>query len=98
MLGLTPAPEGKIQLMRHEGVNPEHAATVDLSRPLLVAHMTDRSGAVVSPMVIDGWHRIWRARKENRAELPAYLLTETMAVDARLPPFDLIPPTPSRPA
>ncbi|NRQ31350.1 ParB N-terminal domain-containing protein [Nonomuraea sp. NN258] len=51
-------------------VKEDHAATVDLSKPLIVAPVPE-----LGTLVIDGWHRIWKARKAGVETLPAVLLT-----------------------
>ncbi|UBU16614.1 hypothetical protein [Nonomuraea gerenzanensis] len=51
-------------------VNESHAATVDLAQPVLLAPF---AGAGHIP--IDGWHRIWKARREGVETLPALALT-----------------------
>jgi len=51
-------------------IDPEHAETVDLSRPLLAVPLPD----VGTPIVIDGWHRIHKARQTGISELPIVFL------------------------
>ncbi|GAA2406180.1 hypothetical protein GCM10010191_12700 [Actinomadura vinacea] len=51
-------------------VDPVHAATVDLSRPLLAVPVPNAA----VPLVIDGYHRIHRAITERVTELPVILL------------------------
>ncbi|WP_395111306.1 hypothetical protein [Actinomadura sp. SCN-SB] len=53
-------------------IDPDHAATVDLSRPLLAVPIPD-AGA---PLVIDGYHRIHRAVTTGIRTLPVVLLDE----------------------
>jgi hypothetical protein len=48
-----------------------YAAGTDLTEPLILAPLPDVTGA----LVIDGWHRVWRALDENVPALPGYLLT-----------------------
>ncbi|TMQ80269.1 hypothetical protein ETD83_41820 [Actinomadura soli] len=48
-------------------INPDHAATVDLARPLLTVPIPDAD----TPLVIDGWHRIHRALTTGIHRLPA---------------------------
>jgi hypothetical protein len=67
---------GLVQLI---GVDPRHAATADLARPLLIAPIPD--GTL---LVIDGWHRITRALAEQVTHLPARLLTNTDEARIRL--------------
>jgi hypothetical protein len=63
---------GVIGLIR---VDPAHAATVDLTRPLLVVPLP-HAPAPGNRLVIDGWHRIHRALSERLHRLPAVLLDE----------------------
>ncbi|MFG3438394.1 hypothetical protein ACGF0J_14215 [Nonomuraea sp. NPDC047897] len=51
-------------------VNEDYAATVDLAKPLILAPFAD-----VGNIPIDGWHRIWKARREGVETLPAHALT-----------------------
>ncbi|TYB40800.1 hypothetical protein [Actinomadura chibensis] len=48
-------------------IDPDHAATVDLSRPLLTVPLPNAD----TRLVIDGWHRIHRAWTTGIHELPA---------------------------
>jgi hypothetical protein len=54
-------------------VDPDHAATADLTRPILIVPLpcAPEPG---NRLVIDGWHRIHRALTEGLDELPAILL------------------------
>ncbi|MGI8335240.1 hypothetical protein ACRYCC_35270 [Actinomadura scrupuli] len=61
---------GLLSLIR---IAPEHAATVDLTRPLLVVPLPNIP-APGNRLVIDGWHRIHRALSEGVDRLPAILL------------------------
>jgi hypothetical protein len=55
-------------------IDPDHAATVDLSYPVIL--LGSRSDMGVGPgRVIDGWHRIYRAAQLGIAELPAFVIT-----------------------
>lgn len=61
------------------GIGPdfdrEYAMTTDLTKPLIVATLrTSDHGR--SPLLIDGTHRLYRALREDIAELPAYVLDE----------------------
>ncbi|RFS85973.1 hypothetical protein D0T12_04860 [Actinomadura spongiicola] len=51
-------------------VDADYAETVDLSRPLLAVPLPE----VRTPIVIDGWHRIHKARETGVAELPVIFL------------------------
>lgn len=62
-------------------VDQEHAATVDLEVPLLAVRVKDMDDLLI---VIDGWHRLTRAVKEGRAELPCRVLGEEDEFAVRL--------------
>ncbi|MFC5188115.1 hypothetical protein [Actinomadura harenae] len=51
-------------------IDPAHAATADLTRPLLAVRLPHAT----TPLVIDGWHRIHRALTTGVHELPAVVL------------------------
>jgi len=55
-------------------IDPDHAATVDLSYPVLLLESHKEMDG--SPgRVIDGWHRIYRAAQLGIVELPAIVIT-----------------------
>ncbi|MFI7225116.1 hypothetical protein ACIBO5_18025 [Nonomuraea angiospora] len=70
------APDGRIvtewwaAMLQLVAINPEHAAQVDLSEPLIVA--TVPNGGV---LIIDGWHRLCKAVTIGLPELFAVVLT-----------------------
>ncbi|MGI5206176.1 hypothetical protein ACQEU6_31970 [Spirillospora sp. CA-108201] len=51
-------------------VDQDHAETVDLSHPLLAVPLPE----VGTPIVIDGWHRLHKARQTGVTELPVVFL------------------------
>jgi len=57
-------------------VNKAYADKIDLSKiqPLIAVTLKDEDGGKFA-LVIDGWHRIYKAMKSGVKELPAYLLT-----------------------
>ena len=59
-------------------VEPAHAAGADLAKPVLVVPFLG------GYMIIDGWHRIWRADVEQVERLPAYVLTAAEEKRVRL--------------
>jgi hypothetical protein len=65
-------------------VDPDHAATVNLDQPVVLVDIADTGGLMVGPFVIDGWHRIYRAHREGRSHLPAYLLDPAAEARVRL--------------
>jgi hypothetical protein len=66
-------------------IDTKHAATVDLSKPLLVVPLRDGAGEDAGPLVIDGWHRVHRALSEGRSHLPALVVTPEIEQAARIP-------------
>ncbi len=54
------------------GLNKYHALTVDLTRPLLTVYFPQVGAA----MIVDGWHRVWRATQDGVETLPAHQITE----------------------
>ncbi|WP_049577373.1 ParB N-terminal domain-containing protein [Streptomyces sp. SBT349] len=72
-------------------INEEHVADADLTRPLIVVKIKEAGG---DPLIIDGWHRLARAARENVTRLPVVVLDETQEFQARVfggakgrPPF-----------
>ncbi|MGN9811470.1 hypothetical protein ACTMSW_19200 [Micromonospora sp. BQ11] len=55
-------------------LNRTSAMTTDLTRPLIVAHLSV-DGAPTGPLLVDGTHRLYRAWREHVPRLPAYVLT-----------------------
>lgn len=72
---------GLFVLLRFVAVDLEHAATVDLTEPLLLVRVEELGG---EPVLIDGWHRVARARTEGLSSLPGRLLTEEQEFGVRL--------------
>lgn len=66
-------------------VNPAYAATVDLSKPIMLAPIVTHAGEQIGGIAIDGWHRLYRAFIEDLTELPAYILTEATSIAAQYP-------------
>ncbi|SDC25328.1 hypothetical protein [Actinokineospora iranica] len=64
-------------------IDPDHAMTRDLSLPLLIAPLPIGQGSV--HVLIDGWHRVYRALSEGLTDLPAYVLTAATEQAARYP-------------
>lgn len=83
-LPLESAPPGYMKLIEVL-VNPDHAATTDLSKPIMVAPIVTHSGEDLGGIAIDGWHRIYRALNEGIIELPGYILTAETSVTAQFP-------------
>lgn len=73
-LDLTPPTPGHLRLFVVE-VDKEYALTqTDLEVPILLVRIM-YEGEDLGCLVIDGWHRVYRARIEGRTSLPAYLLS-----------------------
>jgi hypothetical protein len=83
-IGLTEPTPGHVQLYAHEGIDKEYAATVDLSAPLLVVRLVNIRGEDHGPQIVDGWHRVYRARTLGMTELPAILLSPEAELAARV--------------
>ncbi|MFJ4680550.1 hypothetical protein [Kitasatospora sp. NPDC088783] len=62
-------------------VDAAHAAQVDLEVPVLAVLIGDLDSQV---MLIDGWHRVHRARSEGRDRLPCRVLDERQELEVRL--------------
>ncbi|MFD0659700.1 hypothetical protein [Thermocatellispora tengchongensis] len=60
-------------------IDKAHAATVDLTKPLIIAPIED-----LGHMPIDGFHRIWKARREGIETLTARLLTSEEEYQIRI--------------
>ena len=67
------------------GVDEEHAKTVDLDEPIIIAHIWSADETEdLGFMPIDGWHRIHRARLEGRETLNCYVLTDRESKQVRI--------------
>jgi hypothetical protein len=67
-------------------VDTAHASTVDLTQAVIVVQMPDSSSPLVSPMVIDGWRRIYRASQTGRTHVPDMVLDSEVETHIRLEP------------
>jgi hypothetical protein len=60
---------GRFLKARYAGVNPRHARKGKLqSSPLVVINVLGVD------VLVDGWHRVWRANRQKRKFLPAYVI------------------------
>lgn len=66
-------------------VDHQYAATTDLTKPIILVRFVTDSGTDCGLLLIDGWHRVYRARCEGRTHLPAYLLSPATERIARIP-------------
>jgi hypothetical protein len=67
----------------YEGIDREHALQADLSVPLIFVPLGEEA------LLLDGWHRLWKAAALGVPELPMFLLTKEEARSlqwAELPP------------
>jgi DNA repair protein RadC len=64
-------PEKVLEL--YDGIEVEHAMGTDLTKPLLFIPFFGES------LLVDGWHRLYKAACHGVAELPMYLLTQEEA-------------------
>jgi hypothetical protein len=83
-LPLQPAEPGFVKLVVVT-VDTGYAATVDLTRPILVTPIIGSSGEDMGRVAIDGWHRIYRALSEGTTHLPGYLLSPATAHAVQIP-------------
>ncbi|MET8682207.1 hypothetical protein ABZW18_32705 [Streptomyces sp. NPDC004647] len=63
-------PDGAVPLTRPR-IDTDHAMRTDLCEPLMVATLTDPE----MHLLIDGYHRLYRAWHEKVTDLPALVLT-----------------------
>jgi hypothetical protein len=69
-------------------INPDHAATVDLSYPVMLLESRKEMDGTPG-RVIDGWHRIYRAAQLGIAELPAVVITREDEALIRIDPGEI---------
>jgi nitrogen fixation protein len=62
-------------------VDEDHARTADLNQPLIVVKIRELGG---SPLIIDGWHRLAKAKREGVTELPVIVLDEDQEFKVRI--------------
>lgn len=65
--------DGRRAIEYGRSVDLDHAKTVDVSRPVLIAHHSPESKR--RKLLIDGWHRVQHASDKGMKELPAVELT-----------------------
>ncbi|MFE0156519.1 ParB N-terminal domain-containing protein [Nonomuraea sp. NPDC059007] len=79
------APKGRIEprewagMLQLVSINHEHATQTDLSEPLIVA--TVPNGGM---LIIDGWHRLYKALTTGVTELSAIVLTAEEELACRM--------------
>jgi hypothetical protein len=65
-----------------QGLDRAYAMTTDLAEPLIIAAVPLSSLSAAYNVLLDGWHRLYRAYVEGIASLPGWALTddETLTV------------------
>ena len=65
--------------------SPEYAMTTNTDEPVILATLADDSGQL-TPLLIDGCHRLYKAAVTGRAEIPAFVLTaaETLSIQQEI--------------
>ncbi|WP_263250672.1 hypothetical protein [Saccharopolyspora rosea] len=80
-VGLAPTSPGRIRITIID-IDPDTALRADLSVPVLVVEVGTPNGP--SPVVIDGWDQIYRARCEGRQTLPTIALGPETELQCRV--------------
>ncbi|NEB75992.1 hypothetical protein G3I40_12280 [Streptomyces sp. SID14478] len=62
-------------------IDPGHAATADLRRPLLLVTVAELDH---TQFLVDGWHRLFRAVREGHEHLPCHVLNAHQELQVRL--------------
>ncbi|MER7009932.1 hypothetical protein ABT324_00690 [Saccharopolyspora sp. NPDC000359] len=86
LLPFHPDPPGVVPLIRVH-VDIDYAMTTDLSKPIIAARLVSEAGEDCGVVVVDGWHRVFRALWEGRVHLPTYLLSNETERACRIPIF-----------
>lgn len=73
-------------------IDADRVPHADLTQPLILVRIAELGGAA---MLIDGWHRIARARLDGVAELPCVVLDTTQERTVRLLGDTVESPTPA---
>lgn len=81
-VGLAALPGGAVPLVRVE-VDREHAMGTDLGQPVLLVDLGTPERP--SRMLVDGWHRVFKARSQGVTELPGLLVGPVTERAARIP-------------
>ena len=68
------------------GFDPGYAMTTSLDDPVIIATLTMPAGELAGPLLIDGCHRLYKAARLGRAELPSLVLTaaETLSIQQEI--------------
>jgi hypothetical protein len=72
---------GRVPLIGGPDLDRAYAMTTNLDEPLIIATLQAK-GKDPEPLLIDGWHRVYRAHTEGLTHLPAFVLTldESLAI------------------
>jgi ParB/Sulfiredoxin domain len=62
-------------------VDHDHVESADLNQPVLVVRIRELGG---SPLIIDGWHRLAKARQNGVTDLPVIILDEEQEYSVRI--------------
>lgn len=62
-------------------IDTDHVPHADLDQPLILARVRELGGAA---MLIDGWHRLARARREGTTDLPCVVLDQDQEREVRI--------------
>ena len=76
--------------------SPEYAMTTDPGEPAILATLADASGEL-TPLLIDGCHRLHKAAMTGQAEMPAFVLTAAETLLIRSDALLGQPPRPAQP-
>lgn len=80
--GTQPAPSEGFEVV------PEWAMMRDLSQPLILVQRAEGLGGNPEGLLIDGWHRVYKAAKIGVRELPAVVITAEEEPSIRIAPDD----------
>lgn len=62
-------------------IDEDDVPCADIERPVIAARIKEADG---HPMIIDGWHRIAQAQRDDTSEVPVVLLDEAQEYEVRV--------------
>lgn len=65
-------------------IDKDYAATTDPTEPGIVALVPDAAGRSRGGILIDGWHRLWKATELGQELFPVYVLTKAESEKVRM--------------
>lgn len=74
-------PQPWYRLLSAIRLDEDHIPHADLERPLILVRIREAGGTA---LIIDGWHRLARARRDGATDLPAVLLDEDQEFEVRI--------------